>query len=95
MYLLTYVETQRSLFQPFKFQKNYRDHSLVVKEFLRSFKVVGVAAIYSIIVNKLHFHNILPTIYVPKVLILSELKELGVAHFFAGLAVFAWADFHF
>ena len=95
MYLLTYDEPQRSLFRPFKFHKNYPDHSLVVKEFLRSVKGVGVAAIYSIIVNKLYFHNVLPSIYVPKLLILSELKELRVAHFFAGLAVFAWADFHF
>jgi hypothetical protein len=87
MYLLTYEEPQRSLFRPIKFHKNYPNHSLVVKG-------VGVAAIFSIIVNKLYFHNFLPSIYVPKLLILSELKELRVAHFFAGLAVFAWADFH-
>ena len=93
MYLLTYVEPQRSRFRPFKFHNNYPDHSLVVKEFLRSVK--GVAAICSISVNKLHFHNVLPSISVPKVLILSELRELEVAHFFAGLTVFAWVDFHF
>ena len=99
-HLMTYVEPQRKLFKPFKFNPNYPPLTLVVKEIFRSARGVFIGTIYERIVHMQHEKGSLPLLHLPDNFQLSigegDYPELDIVAAIA-IAIFnyMWGDFHF
>ena len=99
-HLMTYVEPQRKLFKPFKFNPNYPPLTLVMKEIFRSARGVTIGTVYERIVHMQHEKGSLPLLQLPDNFQLSigegHYPELDIVAAIA-IAIFnyMWGDFHF
>ena len=96
-HLLLYVEPQRKLFAPFKFNPKYPPTKLVLKEIFRSARGVLICSLQMHGIYTLHDRGALPAF--PGVGFLNpagHANDLPLAHALAGaLILYAWGDAHF
>lgn len=100
-YIAAYVDPQRKLLHPFKFNPNYPSLSLVGREIIRSARGVLIVTLYGIFINGQHAKNRLPILELPKTFQLlrpshdgpSDISLIGFFGIF--MMNYLWGDFHF
>ena len=101
-HFITYVEPQRNLFRPFKFNENYPKPSLILTEIFRSARGLTICTIYEIVVNNLHANQSLPMEHFKDTFISNihsendGILDINILSFtFVFILSFTWMDFHF
>ena len=95
VHILTYVEPQRNLFKPFKFNPNYPPSSLIMMEIARSIRGVLIASFLEICVENMYVKEMLPVVKLSS--IFGEPMESASANAtLSGIVLLLlWWDFHF
>ena len=99
-HILTHVKPQRILFHFMKFNPNYPQGSLVIKEMFRSARGVLIGTLYEAYINVQYEKELLPMVHIPSIFKLSEnengFRNLDLFGFILiTILLSIWGDFHF
>ena len=95
VHILTYVEPQRNLFKPFKFNPNYPPSSLIMMEIARSIRGVLIASFLEIFVENMYVKKMLPLVKLPFIFGEPTESTSPNATLPGILLLLLWWDFHF
>ena len=95
VHILTYVEPQRNLFKPFKFNPNYPPSSLIMMEIARSIRGVLIASFLEFFVENMYVKEMLPIVKLPSIFGEPMESTNSNATIYGIVLLLLWWDFHF